>query len=79
MKQTIILPNINDSHISTTEVALKMQEIGIIVVYYEEKLIGSVVREGDLWLLSTIEQSSHYSSLELLLIDYPEYDFKFIT
>lgn len=79
MKQTIILPNINDSHISTTEVALKMQEIGIIVVYYEEKLIGSVVREGDLWLLSTIEQSNHYSSLELLLIDYPEYDFKFIT
>lgn len=78
MERVIRLPEISDTQITTHSVSSAMDEKGIILVYKGEKVVGSVIKSQDLFIMSLINDYQETYSLEEILIDYPDLTFKFI-
>lgn len=80
MEQTIALPKVPVNEVFASQVKDILDIKGIIIILNKDnENVGHVILEDDRWFLRTIELGEERDSLELLLIDYPEYTFKLIT
>ena len=79
MKRQIVLPKNKEDEIFPSLVEKEIETTGIINIYKEGDYVGHVVFYKGSWLLRTITDEASFDSLELLLIDYNNYTFKFIT
>jgi hypothetical protein len=72
-----IIVNVPEHNIPSTEVD---PSEGIILVKYQEEIIGSVVPTDDGYALHTLfENSSMYDCLEEIIARYKQYEFVYIT
>lgn len=79
MERTIILPSKNSNYIDAD--SIRDLDDGIIIVYNDEKIIGSVIFEPNCeeFLLCTLYNSSYYENIKDIVAENSEYTFKYIT
>jgi hypothetical protein len=80
MEKIIVLPMNDEKSIFPSQVENLIDSEGIILVYNkDEKVVGSVVKDKKNFVMRTILEEQYSPTLDLFIVDYPEYKFKFIT
>ena len=79
MERIIISPERTDNTITTYELSNLIDDEGIILVYKDSKVVGSVVYNSGEYIMNTFLEFRTYYDFRDLLKDYPLYTFKFIT
>lgn len=79
MEKIIVIPREDKNVILSHEVERLMEDEGIILVYDDETLVGSVVLHNSDYILSSINLYEEYQNLEELIKCNSHYTFKYIT
>lgn len=75
----IVQPEHSKKVLFASEVADRLENEGIILIYNEEEVIGSVIVYNGRYVLTTIDDQATYMELSEVLEGYPSYTFKFIV
>lgn len=79
MEKIIVNPIIGKDAMLSSDVSLNLEDKGIILVYDEKDIIGSVILNDNEFILSTIILQETYPYLNQIISNYPQYTFKYIS
>lgn len=78
MIRKIVLPKYSDTTVDTYQVKELIKNEGVIIVFVEDDIVGSVIVIDGTYYLQLLDQTDEYDNLEDVLLCYPGYTFKFI-
>lgn len=78
-EQRIVLPTNNESVIDASIVENLVDTTGIILVYCNDDVIGTVVKTSKEYIFDGITTHEKGSTLSEILLEYPQYIFKYVT
>lgn len=79
MEKIIVNPEMGEDNILSSEVQSRMQDNGIILVYEQKNIIGSVILVNQEWTINTLDYIETYPYLFQAIEDNAQYIFKYIT
>lgn len=79
MEKIIVNPIIDKEAIIASEVAERMEDEGIILVYDDYKVVGSVILFQGFWILSILDVQEDYPNLSDIISKYGIFTFKYIS